>query len=121
MQLLAIILTNKRITLIFVLCFVVFCQLWQAQSLSKKLKAAQDKCNSEKQSIIEKHKQASEKAANDLLEMSQKYEAERLKEKVIYNAEKHEVKEIIRDNVIYRDCKLDDRMQQKLREATTPK
>lgn len=118
-MILQMMLLNKRWTAIIILCCVVI-GLWiYSAHLSSKLDAMESKCASEKQAIIEKHKQASEKASQDLLEMSEKYEAERLKEKVIYNAEKHEVKEIIRDNIVYRDCKLDDRMQQKLREATT--
>ena len=120
MPLLTIILSNKRWTLIAILCFVVFCQLWQSQSLINKLRKATDKCESEKQVIYDNNRKVQEKAQSDLTKMSELYETEKSKEKVIYNEQKQTLREIVKNNVVYRDCKLDDSLQQKLREATTP-
>ena len=115
-----LILTNKRWFLIILLSLSCLGLLVYNSHLSNKIDKSSDKCAGEKQAIIQKHKEASDKASKELTEMADKYEAERLKEKVIYNEQKQTLREIVKNNVVYRDCKLDDSLQQKLREATTP-
>ena len=115
------ILLNKRLTAIIVLAVLYIIQLGITNHYVKKLNAFADKCASEKQAIIANHKAATDKANADLLDMSNKYEAEKAKEKVIYNETETKVKEIIKTNPIYIDCKLDNSMYEALREATTPR
>lgn len=115
-----LILANKRWFLIILLSLFCIGLLVYNSHLSNKLDKQSDKCADEKQAIIQKHKKASDKASKELAEMADKYETERLKEKVVYNEQKQTLREIVKNNVVYRDCKLDDSLQQKLREATTP-
>lgn len=115
------ILSNKRWCLIAVLGVFYVIQLGITNHYVKKLNKSVENCTLEKQAITDAYKQASDKANADLLAMSEKYEAERLKEKVIYNEEKTQVREIIKNNPVYIECKLDSGMYDKLREATTTK
>lgn len=121
MPLITLILSNKRWIIIAILCFVVFCQLWQSQSLVNDLRKAKNKCEDEKQAIYDSNRKVQEKAQADLAKMSELYEIEKSKERVINNERIKEVQTIIRNNPVYTDCKLTDSVYDTLREATAAK
>lgn len=113
------ILLNKRITAIIILCLVVFGQLAYVNHLVGKLKKSYAKCETEKQTIINKYEKQRIEAQNEINRVSELYEIERSKEKVIYNEKEKELQTIIKTNTVYSDCKLDDRVREALRQATT--
>lgn len=109
------ILNNKRLSVIAVLVVLYIIQLGITNHYAKQIR----KHDAEIQALKLKYKTDSDLAASKLVEMSNLYEQEKTKDKVVHNEKVTEIKEIIKNNPVYIDCKLDDSLYQKLREATT--
>lgn len=118
-MILEFILRNKRWVLIALLSIVLLGQLAYTNHLSGKLNKADAKCSLDKQQIRDAHLAILAESQEKLNSISELYEAEKRKDKVIYNEHKREVQTIIKENPIYRECSLDERMLSKIREATT--
>ena len=115
----AVLLNNKRWALIILLLVTLFIQLAYTNHLAGKLKKASAKCELEKQAIVNKYETERTKAQIEINRISELYETERAKEKVIYNDKQKEIQTIVKTNTVYADCKLDDRVREALRQATT--
>lgn len=113
------ILLNKRLTAIIALVVLLILQTAYVNHLAGKLKKAEAKCEAEKKEIYDANRKAHEASSKEINRLSELYEIEKSKERVINNERIKEVQTIIRDNPIYTDCKLTDSVYTSLREATT--
>lgn len=110
MPFLYLLLSNKRWTAIVIMAFILICQLIQANSLNNKL----NQCKQQNHIITALHT----KSNADLKQVSEDYEIEKSKKKVVINERKEKVKTITKTNTVYSSCKLDDSVRQELHNAT---
>lgn len=112
MNFLAVILTNKRWSLIAVLSAIVLAQLAYSNHLSGKLSKAQAQCDTRLQSLNNAHFEAMRKQQEQANVQSAKYESERADQAEKVQTVTRNVTKIV-ERSVYRDACLDsDGLQQ---------